>query len=270
MPKLRVGSVPYLVGRPLDLGLGDEPDIELSHAVPAELVRRLRGGELDVALVSSIELFRQPDYRFIPGIAVAGAGEVDSVQLFLRKPLQEVRRVALDPSSRTAACLVQVLLSQKGDSPPEFIEVGLGEDPRQADADGWLRIGDPALRETYAADAPRVFNPSKVWAQRTGLPFIFAPWIVAPGVHIEPHLAAFARARSRGASAIAELAQQGATEWSLPLARCTRYLAEQCDYEPGASMQAALYAFRDAAAPLGLCRADLNPQPIDSFLAHRR
>jgi chorismate dehydratase len=270
MPKLRVGSVPYLVGRPLDLGLGDEPDIELTHAVPAELVRRLRARELDVALVSSIELFRRPDYRFIPGIAVAGFGEVDSVQLFLRKPLQEVQTVALDPSSRTAACLVQVLLSSNPGGAPQFIEVPLGEDPREAPADAWLRIGDPALTETYAADAPRVFNPSKAWAQRTGLPFIFAPWIVAPGVAIEPHLAAFARARSRGAAAIAELASQGSEDWGLPLVRCTRYLAEQCNYEPGAAMQDALFAFRDAAAPLGLCEGEFAPQPIGEFLAHRR
>ena len=59
---LRVGSVPYLVGRPLDQGLGDEPGIELHHAVPALLIDQLRAGEIDVALVSSIELFRTPGY----------------------------------------------------------------------------------------------------------------------------------------------------------------------------------------------------------------
>ena len=48
---LRVGSVPYLVGRPLDLGLGEEPGIELSHDVPAVLVERLREGEIDVAVL---------------------------------------------------------------------------------------------------------------------------------------------------------------------------------------------------------------------------
>ncbi|MEM8711007.1 MAG: MqnA/MqnD/SBP family protein, partial [Planctomycetota bacterium] len=59
---LRVGSVPYLVGRPLDHGLGDEPGITLEHDVPAKLIERLRAGDIDVALVSSIELFRRKDY----------------------------------------------------------------------------------------------------------------------------------------------------------------------------------------------------------------
>jgi chorismate dehydratase len=262
MPTLRVGSVPYLVGRPLDLGLGEEPHIQLIYAVPAELVRMLRAGELDVALVSSIELFRQPGYRFIPGIAVSGFGAVDSVQLFLRKPLALTRSVALDPSSRTAACLVQVLLSQSEAAPPTFVEVSPGEDPRESPTDAWLRIGDPALKETYAPDAPLIFNPSKVWNERTGLPFVFAPWIVAPGVDIEPHLAAFARARLRGERSIESLAREA-------LAHCVRYLAEQCNYEPGAPMQEALFAFRDAAAAIGLCDAQHAPRPIDSFLAHR-
>lgn len=265
---LRVGSVPYLVGRPLDLGLGEEPNIELSHLVPAQLVDGLRRGEIDVALVSSIELFRQPGYRYIPEIGVAGRSTVSSVQLFLRRPLNEVRTIALDPSSRTAATLVRVLLARRPEGAPEFLEVPKGEDPRESDCDAWLRIGDPALRELQAPDAPKVFNPSKAWAELTGLPFVFAPWIVRPGVEIEPHLAAFARARLRGARSLAELAGQAADEWQLPRAFCLGYLAEECEYEPGAEMHDALFAFRDAAAPLGLCEAALEPQPVDAFLAH--
>ena len=108
--QLRVGSVPYLVARPLDLGLGDEPGITLTHAVPARLVEALRAGDLDVALVSSVESFRRPGYRYIDGLAVAGRGTVSSVQLFLRRPLEELQTVALDPASRTARALCQCLL----------------------------------------------------------------------------------------------------------------------------------------------------------------
>ncbi|MFT7485364.1 MAG: chorismate dehydratase [Candidatus Paceibacteria bacterium] len=268
MPNLRVGSVPYLVGRPLDLGLGEEQGIELVHDVPANLVPMLRSGEIDVAMVSSIELFRQPGYRFIPGIGVFGQGLVSSVQVFLRKPLSEVQSIAMDPASRTAACLVRVLLADRPNGAPEFIEVPMGENPRDLDADGWLRIGDEALRESLAPDCPKVFNPSKAWAQKTGLPFVFAPWIVAPDAQIEPHLAAFARARLRGASAIAELSEQAAKSWNLPLPACTRYLAEECQYELGDEMTAALYAFRDAAGALGLCDPSLEPKAVEAFLAH--
>jgi chorismate dehydratase len=271
MPKpLRVGTVPYLVGRPLDTGLGDEPGIELVRAVPAKLVEGLREGRLDVALVSSIELFRRPGYRYIDGLAVAGRGTVGSVQMFLRQPLAEVRRIALDPVSRAAAALVKTLLHEgstvrPADAPPhtpEFLEVPLGVDPEDAEADAWLRIGDEALRAALAPDAPPTFNPSAAWTRTTGLPFVFAVWIVRAEVEIEPHVGAFMRSRKRGRTALDELVQEASEAWSLPAEACHRYLAEECLYEPGAELGTALEAFRDAAAPFSLCDGSTSPEAI--------
>ena len=89
-------------------------------------MRALRKGELDVALVSSIELFRRPGYRYLDGLAVSGEGSVASVQVFLKKPIEFVRTVALDPSSEAAATLVRVLFS--GGTPERrFVEVASGE-----------------------------------------------------------------------------------------------------------------------------------------------
>ena len=258
---LRVGSVPYLVGRPLDLGLGSEEGIELHHAVPAELVAGLRDGSVDVAMVSSIELFRRPGYRYIDGIAVAGEGEVTSVQVFPRKPLEEVRSVALDPASRTAATLVQVVWPAAFER-PRFLEVPFGQDPRRLEADAWLRIGDAALREHLDPATPRAFNPSLAWRELTGLPFVFAPWIIAPGVDIEPFLPAFVRARERGRRRLLALAHQAARTWRVPAESTIHYLDRECLFEPLERQTPALLAFRDRAAALGLARADLTPTPV--------
>jgi chorismate dehydratase len=258
-----VGTVPFLVARPLDLGLEREPGIELRRDVPARLVEALRAGELDVALVSSIELFRRPGYRYLSGLAVAGHGFVASVQLFLRRPPEELRTIALDPASRTGAALVRVMLAQRGLS-PTFLEVPAGEDPREVEADGWLRIGDRALREYLEQGARPVFNPSAAWRESTGRPFVFAAWIVRPGVELEPWLPAFGRARARGREATRELARSAASEWSLPEDATLRYLAEECLYEPGRSMRPSLFDFRDRAAELGLCETDHEPSAIGS------
>ena len=266
--ELRVGSVPYLVGRPLDSGLDREPGISVARLVPAELVRALRAGELDVALVSSIELFRKPGYRYLDGLAVSGEGSVASVQVFLRKPIADVRSVALDPSSEAAATLVRVLLAEGGVE-REFVEVAPGLDPSAASADAWLEIGDPALRRYLSPGAPPVFNPSQEWAARTGLPFAFAVWIVRPGVALrQGQIEAFARARGRGAARIGALAAEASRAWKLPLDACTRYLAEECRYDPGPRLEPALLAYRDAAAALGLCRGDLAPEAIAVPIAH--
>ncbi|WP_419190433.1 menaquinone biosynthesis protein [Saltatorellus ferox] len=260
--ELRVGSVPYLVGRPLDHGLGREPGITLEHDVPARLIERLRGGEIDVALVSSIELFRRPGYRYIDGIGVAGNGYVGSVQVFLRKPIQEAASIAMDPASRAAAALTRSLLYEREGGAPEFIEVPLGADPREAKgADAWLRIGDAALRETLTIDAP-AWNPSEEWRKRTGMPFVFAAWIVAEDVDIEPHLEAFRRARENGRSAIPALAREAAETWRLPEAQCLSYLAEECSYDPGPAMAPSLREFQRRAALADLCAKDLLPEPV--------
>jgi chorismate dehydratase len=264
---LRVGSPAFLVARPLDLGLEREAGVELARAVPARLVEGLRDGSLDVALVSSIELFRRRGYRYLDGPAVCGRGEVQSVQVFLRRPLAEVRRVVLDPASRAAQALTRIVLPRRLASAPEFLEIDLGEDPRAAaerlSADAWLAIGDPALRHALASPRPAAFSPSAAWTADTGLPFAFALWIARPGVELDERaLAAFAAARERGARALPELAEQASRTWSLPLAACRRYLLEECRYDPGRELRPALLAFRDAASALGLCDAELAPEPI--------
>lgn len=264
---LRVGAPAYLVARPLDLGLEHERGIELVRAVPARLVEGLRGGALDVALVSSIELFRAPGYRWIDGPAVCGAGPVRSVQVFLNVPLERVERVLLDPDSRAAAALTRVVLPRRLRVAPIFLEVEDGRPAEQAAreerADAWLAIGDAALRRALSDPTPASFDPCAAWFADTGLPFAFAVWIVRPGVRPSAeHLAAFARARERGRAALGELAARAAAEWSLPAEACLRYLAQECRYDPGPALARALLAFRDAAAPLGLCTGDLDPAPI--------
>ena len=270
MPPLRVGSVPYLVARPLDAGLDDHPEIALERQVPARLVERLRDGELDVALVSSIELFRREGYRWIEGPVVAGRGIVSSVQVFHRRPMTEVKRIALDPSSRATATLVRVLIAaERGRDAVEFVEVELDEDPSQVDADGWLRIGDTAMRELLRTGGPPAWNPAEAWTLQTCLPFVFAVWIVRPGVELTPeHLAAFAASARRDEVRIEQWAREAAREWDVPFEPCRRYLAEECLYDPGAEARASLAVFRDRAAALDLCDGSLDPQPIRIGDAH--
>ncbi len=261
---LRVASVPYLVGRPVDEGLEHEQGIEFSRAVPAQLARGLRDGSLDVALVSSIELFRLEGCSFIEGPCIAGESTVSSVQVFLRAPIGRVRTVALDPASRTAAALVRIVWPGPSSAHPRFLEVPEGRDPRDRRADGWLRIGDAALRETLFGDAPAVFNPSAAWRERTGLPFVFALWVARPGVELEPWLPVFARARARGAARMRELAREAAQDWQVPVEATEHYLFEECLFEPAERMLPALFAFREEAAALGLARGDLEPRAVQA------
>lgn len=259
MTTLRVGSVPYLVGRPLDEGLRQESGIELVHEVPARLVEGLRSGRLDVALVSSIELFRAPGYSYVPDLCVGTRGHVASVQVFLHRPLAEVRSVAMDPASRTSQALVQILLQDRAGGPPDYRFPELGQDPASVEADAWLAIGDRALREFHASDAP-TFNPSQAWVERTGRPFVFAAWIVRPGLAIEPYADAFQRSARVGQQRIPDLAREAARTWGMPFEFCEQYLAQECAYDLQGDMSAALQAFGEAARGLGL--TDPRAEPV--------
>lgn len=249
MKPLRVGSVPYLVGRPLNLGLGDEAGIELTFDVPARLSRALRAGELDVALVSSIELARHPGSSYLPGLGVIGAGYVGSVQVFLGRPLDEVRSVRLDPVSRTAQTLVQVLAAEGAGLAPSttFEVVADGVDPRAGAPDAWLRIGDRALDEHLREGLPH-FNPSAAWVELTGLPFVFAAWIARAGVDLEPYRDAFERAAARGRAAAPALARSAAAAMDLDPAAVEHYLCAECSFALDPDVQARALATFGAKA----------------------
>ena len=85
--RLRVGAVSYLNAKPLYFGLADAaPEVSLSMDVPSRLADRLAAGELDVALIPSVEYLRGASlgYEIVPGIAIAARGAVRSVKLFSR------------------------------------------------------------------------------------------------------------------------------------------------------------------------------------------
>ena len=79
MPKpMRIGAVRYLNSKPLIYRLQElAPWAELRLDVPSRLADQLASGDLDVALIPSIEYFRGQDYAIVPGMAVETApGEV--------------------------------------------------------------------------------------------------------------------------------------------------------------------------------------------------
>src|SRR5262252_1244649 len=109
---LRIGVVDFVNARPLVFGLERERGVVLVHDRPAVLAQKLRKGELDVALVSSIEVFRSPELRIVPEIGICSEGPIRSVKLFLRKPLEQIEKVALDSGSRTAAALARIVFAE--------------------------------------------------------------------------------------------------------------------------------------------------------------
>jgi len=114
-PKYRIGSVQYLNAVPLTRGI----ESEVVFATPAQLAEMLRRDELDAALVSITEVLLNDRYDILDGIAIASLGEVYSVLLAHRRPLESITEVFCHTASLSGLNLLKVLLAERG-LKPEF------------------------------------------------------------------------------------------------------------------------------------------------------
>jgi chorismate dehydratase len=175
----RVGSVPYLNTVPLTRGIEDE----IIYAVPSKLATMLQHDELDAALVSVVEVLLSDRYDILDGIAIASLGEVKSVLLAHRRPLDEVREVFCDPASLTSVALLRVLLAERG-LRPEFKT--LPSYDLAALPDYALLIGDPALDLLFAEPTHAIWDLGTAWYELTRLPFVYAAWALRRGLDHAP------------------------------------------------------------------------------------
>ncbi len=169
---LRVGCVQYLNAQPLIFGWPGE--VVFDH--PAVLCRKLADAELDVALVSSFEYLRNPIYGVVDGVSVASSGPVYSVFVAHTAPLSEIEEIELDPRSATSVNLLRCLLAERG-LRPRLVE-------HAVEAGGArLLIGDQAIdfREAHGADY-KIWDLAEAWRETTGLPFVFALWLIRPEI----------------------------------------------------------------------------------------
>ena len=171
----RVGSVGYLNTVPLTRGLEDE----VIYATPARLAEMLQRDELDAGLVSVVEVLFNDRYDVLDGIAIASLGEVKSVLLAHRKPLDEVAEVFCDTSSLTSVQLLRVLLAERG-LKPEFKPLA-GYD-LAALPDYAMLIGDPALDVAFGRREHEIWDLGAAWYELTNLPFVYAVWALRRGV----------------------------------------------------------------------------------------
>lgn len=248
---LRLGSVPYLNALPLVTTLAAEPRVALSTDVPSRLAPRLRSGELDAALVSAVELFRAEPLGWVAGPAIVSRGAVRSILVFLRRPLAELRSLALDSSSLSAAAMTQVCLRRLLGAPTLSVRRCSPELPlEEIDADAILRIGDPALRTDPGAR--EVLDLGEIWTRHTGLPFVYALWLVRSGVVRDELDALLREAAGRGLPRRDELARRFAREHAMSEEDCAAYLAGSIHYELDAEARAGLELFGRLAHGLEL------------------
>lgn len=155
----------------------------LVPGVPSELNRMLQAGEIDASPSSSFEYARNwRDYLLLPGHSISSIGSIASVLLFSPVSPQHLGgvEIALTGESATSVNLLEILLRDyyglshvvtktSGGSVEELVRKGTPA----------LLIGDRALKLAAAVPAGvKTYDLGALWHQHSGLPFVFALWMV--------------------------------------------------------------------------------------------
>jgi chorismate dehydratase len=238
---VKLGRISYVNMAPVFYRV--DAEVEEVLGVPTDLNRLLVEGELDTAPISSIEYARNADkLRLLPRLCVASEGAVDSIQLVAKRPLEQVRVVAVTSESATSVALTKILL-------PEAEQVPLSA---YDEADAKLLIGDAALKSAFEDPTPH-YDLGRMWLERTGLPMVFAVWAcpepLAEGLaDLEDALVSSVRlARAEPE----KLAFEASERYGYPAGFLARYF-EKLRYRFGPRERAGLYTFLELARDAGL------------------
>jgi chorismate dehydratase len=255
---LRVGAVSYLNTKPLVYGLAQRaPGAEVVFDLPSRLADRLAAGELDVALIPSIEFFQDPSYTIVSDACIGARGPVLSVKLLFRKPPAEVRTLALDEGSRTSAALARILLKERYDVEPAREPFPLGMPLEATTADAVVMIGDRAihpLRGQFVA----VWDLADQWCRWSELSFVFAMWVARAGVDLQGLETALSEARDEGVQHLEEIAAAEAGAVGLTTSQALHYLRDNLYFHLGPREQRGLALFYRHAVDMGLAPAGLE------------
>ena len=281
MTKLRISIVEYLNTAPLVWGFAEGPlegKYELSFTVPSQCAEALRRGDVDVAIIPSIEYQRMENVVVLPGMAVAAKGEVRSILVVSKRPIDLAKRIALDSSSRSSAALVKLLAAGYWGIKPEYVEAAPDPSQMLKEADAALIIGDPALRvalkmEALAAKLPGggsccqgdpedmpvpgfetvfVYDVAYQWREMTGKPCVLAIWAGRRDAITPEVVADFQESKRYGMEHIREISEAASVKLDLPAKALERYLVNNIDFNLDAENLEGLRLYYEKSAVAGL------------------
>ncbi len=230
--KPRLAASSYLNSAPLIWSFqhsSQKYDIELLEAVPARCGEMLAQGLVDVALVPAIEYQRIPDLVVVPGVCVGSREKVRSVNLVSKlDDLKDVRRVALDESSRTSATLVKIIFQEFLEVEPEWVSSPPDLKAMLAENDAALIIGDPGM--TFSPHDFKIFDMASLWRRHTGHGFVFAMWMIGPTASAEARAIDFLAACREGLARTEEIIDFYLPLLGLPREELQRYLNQNLSF----------------------------------------
>lgn len=255
----RLSIIDYLNAAPLNFGFknGLGQDLfELHFHVPSVCADRLRNGDVDAGLISSIEYLRIPDLRIVPGLCISSRKRVRSVLLLCKVPIHDIRSLALDSSSRTSVVLAQLLLRERYGVFPTVHEMRPDLSAMLAGHDAALMIGDGAMRAHK--EGLIIMDLAEEWHAWTGLPFVFALWTVRSGAPALPDLISFFQnSLAMGRKGLAGIIEAAVHPIGWTRSELEDYLTENIRFDLGEPEEKSLGLFFEKAVQHGFAARNL-------------
>ena len=249
--RLDLACVSFLNALPYVEGLRRIPQIRrprLTLDPPFRCAERLIRGEVAAALIPSIEYARIEGAVPAGDFGITSMHEVRSVLLLARRPLPEIRDVAVDLNSRTSVALLRVLLSRLHGIRPPMVSMPPARGPMLERCDAALLIGDAAL--TADREGVEVHDLASMWRDHTCMPFVFALWAAADGEAGARAAGVLGEALALGLSALPEAAEVAGRRSGLRAQDVIGYLTQNIHFVIGTEERRSLRFF------LELCREE--------------
>lgn len=252
--RIRIGASDHLANRPLLFGLDDaaHSGVELVNEEPGALALALERGELDAALIPSIEFLRGVGRRTVPGPALVAKSGTRGLLLVAKKPIAQVERIAVDEFSRTPLVALRAVLDKEFSILPDLCVVKrkpLNASAWRDEFDAALLTDDEGLqyaeRETDPSES--CYDVGEMWRSVFAQPLVVSVWAYNdPRLcdKLEPALVA---ARDRGVGRLAELCQEVARETSYSAGFLLQYYTSAWGYHLGHAEEEGLRLLEDVA-----------------------
>lgn len=265
-----MGVPPFLNTKPLIFALESE---EITHSFsisthpPSALCPLMLRKELDISLLPAADVFERPDFKVVQGVCISSFGEVGSVVVFSKKPLSEIKTVAVDAGSSSSAAMLRVVLEIFNNARPVYERREYGE-RFFCNVDAGMLIGNAglALSESPPEGFPLRFDLGRVWTDGTGLPFVYAVFAARAGVDLGKGADALLLSKSRGMRMLSRIAENEHSVLGIGEKVCFGYLVNKIRYDLGEPETEGLLKFWELVSQLeGNGRAESRKTGINFY-----
>lgn len=240
---------------------------EMVSKVPAELNRGMLTGSLDISAMSSFAYASgAEEMLLLPDLSVSADGPVQSILLFSRKPLDEIKNgtIALTNTSATSVNLLKILMQKAWEGHPSYFDCEPDLDLMLEQADAGLLIGDHAIKASWRSEDLYVTDLGEEWERWTGYSMTFAVWAVRRAVAAQNPAAvaeiasAFRASKQRSLSDLTPVISEACEEIGGLRDYWERYFTNLC-YDFGEKQQQGLELYFQYAHELGLLDRRVKP-----------